>query len=384
MVVEVNYANNSRDGFGTRPYSYFCTIPDIKVGDLVKAPTGRGESLARVSAVDIPEYRISSDILGLMKTITEKAEPQELSAPKSPPQQIGLDDLMEPEAAQGGEPLSLAVSPDVFHVEQLPVISERLRSVKNAIEVMTADAAGMVCTEDTIQAVKAKRAELNKIFTEMDARRKDVKAAVMAPYDRFEAVFKECVTEPFKAADTALKDKVVQVEAVQRDACEERLRLYFNELCQLHGVDYIRYEQAGIKIDMASAKAKTPKKLMDKLGEFVASVAVGADQIRQMDDAAEIMAEYKTCLNVGKAVSAVQERRRRVQEEKKTAEAREQSRKRMEDAVAKVDAIAPPEIVQPPTEDPIIPRCAFACVNARRSQLIKVRDFLKQEGIQYE
>jgi len=378
MVIEVNYESHMRDGFGSRPYSYFCTIPDIKVGDLVKAPTGRGESLARVSAVDIPEYRIPSNILEIMKTVTEKAEPREMPVPEPPPQQIGLDEL------ETASELALAVSEDVFKVEQLPVISEHLRSVKDEIEAMTKEAAGMVCTEDTIQTVKTERAKLNRTFTDLDARRKEVKAAVMAPYDRFEAVFKECVTIPFKEADAALKEKVAEVETIQRDTCEERLRLYFGELCQLHGVDYISYEQAGVKIDMASAKAKTPKKLMDKLGEFVAGVAVGADQIRQMDDAAEIMAEYKTCLNVGKAVATVQERRRRVEEEKKTAEAREQSRKRMEDAVAKVDAIAPPEIVQPPAEDPIIPRCVFACVNARRSQLIKIRDFLKQEGIEYE
>jgi len=290
MVIEVNYESHMRDGFGSRPYSYFCTIPDIKVGDLVKAPTGRGESLARVSAVDIPEYRIPSNILEIMKTVTEKAEPREMPVPEPPPQQIGLDEL------ETASELALAVSEDVFKVEQLPVISEHLRSVKDEIEAMTKEAAGMVCTEDTIQTVKTERAKLNRTFTDLDARRKEVKAAVMAPYDRFEAVFKECVTIPFKEADAALKEKVAEVETIQRDTCEERLRLYFGELCQLHGVDYISYEQAGVKIDMASAKAKTPKKLMDKLGEFVAGVAVGADQIRQMDDAAEIMAEYKTCL----------------------------------------------------------------------------------------
>ncbi len=384
MVIEVNYENNTRDGFGSRPYSYFCTIPDIKVGDLVKAPTGRGEALARVAVVDIPEYRIPSNILGMMKTVSERADPQEAPVTAPPPEQLGLDDLMEPEAAAEAEPISFAISPDVFRVEQLPVISEHLRSVKERVEIETTEAASMVCTEETIQAVKAKRAELNKTFTELDARRKEVKAAVMDPYEQFEAVFRECITEPFKAADAALKDKVAEVEAVQRDTCEERLRLYFDELCQLHGVDYIRYEQAGIKIDMASAKAKTPKKLMDKLGEFVSGVAVGADQIRQMDDAAEIMAEYKTCLNVGKAVSVVQERRRRVEQEKKNAEVREQARKRQEEAVAKVDAIAPPVTVPPPAEDPVIPRLSFTVIGARKSQLIKLREYLKTEGMIYE
>ena len=276
MVIEVNYENQTRDGFGSRPYSYFCKIPDIKVGDLVKAPTGRGESLARVAAVDIPEYRIPSNILGMMKTVTEKAEPREAPVPTPPPEQIRLDDLGQEEP-----PAAFSIATDVMiRVTQLPIIEEQLRAVKSQVEEMTSEAMSMVCTEETIQAVKARRAELNKQFQDLDARRKQVKAAVMAPYERFEAVFKECVTTPFKNADSSLKEKVAEVEAVQRDTCEARLRMYFEELCQLHGVDYIRYDQAGIKIDMASAKAKTPKKLMDKLGEFVSAVAVGADQIR--------------------------------------------------------------------------------------------------------
>jgi len=381
MVIEVNYENHTKDGFGSRPYSYFCTIPGIKVGDLVKAPTGRGESLARVAAVDIPEYRIPSNILGMMKTVTERAEPRETPVPAPPPEQIRLDELEQEEEA----PAELSIAADVMiRVTQLPIIEEQLRAVKSQVEEMTSEAISMVCTEETVQAVKARRAELNKQFTDLDARRKEVKAAVMAPYDRFEAVFRECVTTPFKEADAALKDKIAEVEAVQRDTCEERLRLYFDELCQLHGVDYIRYEQAGIKIDMASAKAKTPKKLMDKLGDFVSAVAIGADDIRKMDDPVEIMAEYKKCLNVGKAVAAVQDRRRRVEEEKKAAEARESSRARQEVAVARVEAAAPPEIAEPPEEDPVVERLTFTIVGARKSQLIKLRNYLKTEGLIYE
>ena len=381
MIVEVNYENSARTGFGTRPYSYFCDIEDIKVGDLVKAPTGRGESIAKVSAVDVPEWRVPEDIQRLMKTITERAERRETPAPEPAPQQMGLDDLA---AEPAEEPPALAISADVIRVTQLPVIEEQLRAVKAQVEAITSEAAGMVCTEDTIQVVKARRAELNKLAAEFDARRKEVKAAVLAPYERFEAVYRECVAQPFKEADAALKAKIAQVEDVQRDECEARLRRYFMELCQVHGVDYITYEQAGIKIDMASAKARTPKKLMDRLSDFVAGVAVGADQIRSMDDAAEIMAEYKTCLNVGKAVAMVQMRHRAVEQERKAAAVREEARERQEAAVAKVDAVAPPVTVEPPKEDPVIERLTFTVVGARKSQLIKLREYLKTEGLRYE
>lgn len=376
MYIEVKLLNSS-GRWSSRTYTYACDIPDIKVGDIVTAPTSSGNVRGQVARVNVPEYSVSQDILPLLKTITGRAE---LPPPEPAPEQMGLDNL---DSSPEPEP-SLALSADVIRVKQLPVIEEQLRAVKTQVEAVTSEAAAMVCTEDTIQAVKTRRAELNKQFSELEARRKEVKAAVLTPYERFEAVFRECITEPFKAADAALKEKISQVEQVQKDECEARLRLHFDELCQVHGVDFIRYEQAGVKIDMASAKAKTPRKLMDQLGEFVAGIAVGADQIRKMDDAPEIMAEYKRCLNVGQAVSVVQERRRRVEEERMAAEAREESRARQEAAVARVEAAAPPEMVEPPEEDPVIERLTFTIVGARKSQLIKLRNYLKTEGLIYE
>ena len=188
-------------------------------------------------------------------------------------------------------------------------------------------------------------------------------------------------------ADAALREKIDETEAVMKRRCEETLRNYFTGLCMVHHVDFLTYEQAGVKIDMTSARAKNPQKLKDKLGEFVARVAADVDSIQAMDDAAEVMTEYKKCLDIGRALAVVQDRHRRIEEEKKAAAAREEAKKQTEAAVAKVDAVAPPvEIKNEPSaaEERIFPRFTFTCINATRSQLIKIREFLKQEGIQYE
>lgn len=75
-IVGVNYKNKHTGEFDGRTYSYFCDI-EVKVGDLVKAPTTKGDSTARVSEVDVPESRIDMRILPIMKTITAFAESQE-------------------------------------------------------------------------------------------------------------------------------------------------------------------------------------------------------------------------------------------------------------------------------------------------------------------
>ena len=395
MIINVQFRNKTSGKFGGMLFSYNCDLTDVRVGDIVKAPTARGETEAKVAAVDVPRDSVDAGWLAMLKTITEFADAVQVSIAdveteegEIPSQSPEVTAPIAEEPMTAGEPVALAVTADIIQVKQLPIIEEQLRSVKMQVEALTQEAAAMVCTDDTVKAVKAKRAELNRMFDQLEAKRKDVKSAVMGPYERFDAVYRECISGPFKRADAALKDKVDYVEAELKRACEEKLRVYFDGLLVLHGVDFVTYEQAGVKVDMASARAKTPQKLKDKLNEFVAGVAECASQLRQMDDRDEIMAEYKKCLNVGSAIAIVQERHRRIEEERKAAEERETRRKRQEEAVAKVEAVAPPVVAteppKPASTEKVFPRFTFTVLNATKSQLIKVREFMKQEGIQYE
>lgn len=52
------------------------------------------------------------------------------------------------------------------------------------------------------------------------------------------------------------------------------------------------------------------------------------------------------------------------------------------EAVAKVDAAAPP-VVQPPVEAEQVYKCTFT-VHATKPQLRRLKEFLNQEGIRYE
>lgn len=277
----------------------------------------------------------------------------------------------------------------LIEVRQLPIIAERLREVKDQVEAAVAEATSLICTDDTVQAVKGRRAELRKQFDELEAQRKAVKQAVLAPYNDFEAVYKECISEPFKRADGALKSTIDDFEAELKARCREDLERYHAELCAVHNVDFLTLDQAlklgGLKINLADAKAMTPRKLQDALSLVVAGVAEGVAQISRMDNAPEIMAEYKTTFSVGAAVAAVQDRARRVQEEQNAAEARRIAQERMEAAEAKTHAVVSLMPAERATEpEAVFPRVNFTLLNVTRTQAVKVRDFLKQEGISYE
>ena len=276
----------------------------------------------------------------------------------------------------------------LIEVRQLPIIAERLYQVKEQVEAAVAEAESMICTAETIQAVKNHRADLRKQFDALEDQRKAVKNAVLAPYNEFEAVYKECITDPMKRADGALKGKIDEFESELKARCEESARLYFAELCIAENVDFLTFNTAmqlgNIKISMADATAKNPKKLREALAAVVSRVAEDERQIALMDEPAEIMTEYKRTFNVGTAVASVQDRRRRVEAEKEAAEARRKAQEAQQAAVAAVDAVAPPVVMEAPKEPEKLYTITFTIKDVTKAQALRVRDFLKQEGISYE
>lgn len=279
---------------------------------------------------------------------------------------------------------------ELIRVVQLPVIEEQLRAMKEQVDQKVADALSLVCTDETLSTVKDVRASLNKDFKALEEQRKAVKKAVMGPYEAFEKVYKECVSDAFNHADYELKAKIADVENAIKGACEEEMRTYFSELAAAEHVEWLKYEWAGIKVDMASARQKSHAKLREQIAAFVVRVSQDVTTISGMEDAEEIMAEYRQCLDLGRSIGTVQERHQRIEEERRAAEERNAAIEAQQAAVEKVDAVAPPTVLEPPVAAPVaqqveekIYKCSFT-VRASKAQLRKLKEFLNQEGIRYE
>ena len=260
-------------------------------------------------------------------------------------------------------------------------------TIKQKWQRSAEEALAMVCTADTIKTVKAKRAELEKEFTDLEERRKAVKAALLRPYEEvLLPIYRECVLDLHDSAKSAYDNKINAVESEVKRLCEEGLRRYFDELCAIHHLEWLPYEQAGIKVDLSSAKAKTPAKLRRQLEDFVSQVSSSVDQINLLEDADEVMVEYQKTLDIVKAMGDVRDRRRRTEEQRTVREARNTALEQESKMVRRVEALAPVVMEKPSGPDPgqIIPRCAFTLINATRAQLLRVKKFLDMEGIQYE
>lgn len=284
---------------------------------------------------------------------------------------------------------------ELIKVIQLPVIEEQLRTAKEFVDKTVADAMSLVCTEETVQTVKAARADLNRQFAELEEQRKAVKAAVLDPYNRFEAVYKECVSDAFRRADADLKQKVADVESEMKRRCEDGLREYYSELCEVHHVGFVPFERTCVTVSMADAKSKTqpPKKLREYLSHFVAGIASGVELIATMDDADEIMGEFKRTLDAADAIAVVTDRHRRIEAEKAAREERAAAMAQEAEASKKVEAqmrsmrpvISTPEEAPPPSvdeEEPIL--CVRFTVTGTREKLKALKKFLIDGGYQYE
>lgn len=283
------------------------------------------------------------------------------------------------------------MSTDLIHVAQIPVIEQRLRSIKSEIERRVSEAKSLACTPDTVISVKKTRSDLHKQFEEFEEQRKAVKALILEPLEAFESVYKECVSDLFKSADADLKAKIDDTESAIKSACEDGLREYFSELATAEHVEWLTYERAGIVVDMTSAKQKTPKKLREQITSFVTGVARGVEAISNMENADEIMVEFRRCLDVAEAIRVVQDRHQRIDTERRASEARKAAIEAQRAAVQKVEeAASPAPVLAPPVvasataqEDEKVYQCSFT-VWATKPQLKRLKEFMSKEGIKYE
>lgn len=250
-------------------------------------------------------------------------------------------------------------------IQQLPVIKQNLLSVKERWQKVAADAKKMVATDETVQVLKKTKAAINAEYKEIDQQRLEKKAIYMGPWNEIEATFKDCIKNPKDEAISSLDQTIKDFESEIVQKTREKLVAHFQEMCTLEQIDFLTFDQAmelaGIKrISLTDAKKRDPKQLKDSLSATIARIAVGMEQIRAMDDSAEIMVEFKKCLDAGQAVAIVQERRRRVREAAEAEERRKAEAERQKEMAAKVAAaaevppmpptpVAPPEPVRAPT-----------------------------------
>ena len=290
----------------------------------------------------------------------------------------------------------------LMKLEQVPIIIERLHEIKDSIKQRTKIATELVCTEDNYKYIKKVRSAMNKEFSNLETKRKEIKKAVMTPYEQFEAVFKGCVAVPYKAAESELKKKIAAVEDDLKAQKEKKVRGYFEKYAQALGIDFVKFEAVGCQITMSV----TEKKLKEQCAAFLDRVMDDLQLIAMQEHKAEILVEYKNTLNVSQAIRTVKERFEAVAAENAREKADKSERDRADQNVAvnkaafePFESNVPQEIEDPEGETAEAAAMSETTVEEQRYSLsftihgtrdqLKaaakyIKAYLNKEGLRYE
>lgn len=193
----------------------------------------------------------------------------------------------------------------------------------------------LVFTEDTIKEAKADRAKLNKLRTAFEDESKRIKKLCMTPYDAFEKQVEELIAlidEPIRLIDGQIKE-VEEQRKVEKKG--EILKFYEGVIGSLKGIlpfdRVFRQEYLNVSRSMKSIKEEI-QALIDRVNADLDTIeGFGSRYELQIKDA------YLKTLDLS---TAMQEKSRLEEVERRLAERRQEEQRRAEEKAAKEAAEA--------------------------------------------
>lgn len=228
-------------------------------------------------------------------------------------------------------------SEELIVVKQLPVIEDKLDEALISVQDRLHAMSGLVATEENYKEVKKVRSDLNKEFDHLEFLRKQVKKALEEPYKKFESGAYKRIADEYKRAIAQVDSSVKQVEEELIRQRKEELRKYYDDYRVSLGLDesIADARRSGIKVGLSGSMTslkKQAKEYLDKLDGDLKAI----DTMEYRD---EVLIAYRDLLNVSDAVRVVNERHKRIEEERQRREAMETARKEKEAQEAAVDAV---------------------------------------------
>ena len=280
---------------------------------------------------------------------------------------------------------------ELIVVKQLPVIEDQLLAVKASIEARVNEAKSLVCTEETYKQIKAVRADLNKEYAELEKRRKEIKKQILAPYEQFEGVYKECAGDLYASADRELAAKIKEVEDSLKADKAADLERFFIEYRESLGIDteFVTLSAAGIKVGLSDSKTGLHK----HAAAFLDRISSDLQVIGTLESKDEVLAEYGSDYNLSSAMLTVENRKKLIEAERLRREEREKQQAAAQAVVAAVQETVKeePPAIQAPVKAAAVEEIPVEkvfkvdfTVTGTISELKALKAFLTDGGYKYE
>ena len=274
---------------------------------------------------------------------------------------------------------------DLIIAKQLPQIEEHLKELSIDVDKKVEYAKSLICTDENIKTIKQVRADLNKEFKGVEQQRKLVKEQILAPYMKFEDVYKQYISDKYKSADSDLKTKIDLTENEFKAKKEQEIKDYFEEYKIANNIDFITYGQARINVTLSASM----KSLKEQAKQFIDKITDDLKLIETQEHKAEILVEYKQTLNVAQAITTVTNRFKAIEEEKKKEEQKvvhiemNENHEITKKSYEQLESIFNKPLEQPKEEKEEVLTLKFT-VKGTKTKLRALKEFLINGGYEYE
>lgn len=282
----------------------------------------------------------------------------------------------------------------------LQKIDWNFEDLKTEITASALEYETSVYTDDTIKAAKADRAKLNKFIDALTGKRTEIRKALLKPDEQFGQEIKELTGIVQKAIDN-IDAQVKGYEERQREEKTAKVREFYEE--NIHDLSSILPFERVFKPEYANAST-TMKSIKEDILALIQKVDEGLAIINEVDSkfAGDMKEVFLRTYDIGAAMA--ERNRLEAAEEKRKAYEEEQARKKAEREAAmqaqtsrvinagrapvsysspvKPQPVVQSEPVVETVEDPV--HVLDFRVHATKTQLDKLKDFLKANNIRFE
>ena len=261
---------------------------------------------------------------------------------------------------------------EIVKIEQMPKVFSQLEKIGELIDKKTSDLDELECTDENKQVVKNRRTEINKTLEVLEERRIEIKNKLLEPYKTFEEKYNnECKIKLQKASDL-LKNKIDDIETKQKQEKECELREFAIQHIKANNLeDVITFEDIGLNITLSASI----KSLKEQTLAFIQNVSNEVELINREEYSDEILLEYKKCKgNYAQCKLNVIERHKQLEEMKNKQKEIQLMLDEEDKIVDKVEEVLPPKEIMTVT----------FTINDTKENIIKVREFMKENNICYQ
>lgn len=271
-------------------------------------------------------------------------------------------------------------------IKSVGEIESNMKEVKGYVEELNNYYKNITFTEETIKEAKEEKAKVNKFKGQVAEYRKNIVAEYNKPIKAFEDTAKETEKLLTDTYNTINQQVATHEDKIKKEK-EEEVRNYFEEYKGSLNIDFIKFEDTKIKINLTDSKTSLKKQVKD----FVDKINTDLATIMLQNFKEEILVEYKqngfvlnnaitTVLNRQKAI----EETRKNEEEKKITIISNKEHEITKESYEQLEQVFNKPLKQPEEEKQEGILTLKFTVRGTRTKLKELKEFLIQGGYEYE